>query len=217
MDCTQCEHYEKYEGVEKGVMYCKIWKDIAGSPSLCGIYGNLKKCSHFTPKAKPERKCETCRFSSYNNGGRCCADHPDTPPGMCDDDNGHARWQPIPEDAGTAEFVSDYRKYTELCQIPKPPKRKEQKMWKKLKHIIRMTGTAWLLYGLIFKLIIPLATISHPGVVLFWNKKLNESGSELTAIPEQNCWVFTIIVIGATVAGAYALHRATKWYWGGEK
>lgn len=77
--CKNCEYYEFYDGPErtadgkKAIMFCREKKRLG----CYEYYGNIDKCSNFTPKKPKEpepkkvrKQCLTCRYSHFNNETR---------------------------------------------------------------------------------------------------------------------------------------------------
>jgi len=107
--CKQCEHYQFYDGPEKpregtkAVMKCTSSErrerlEVDGH-IYSGIYDNIARppCSNFTPKKlEPEKSCENCYLSSYNNNNVGCMLHPEKPDGSCPPNYKH--WRPIPKE-----------------------------------------------------------------------------------------------------------------------
>ncbi len=81
---------------------------------------------------------------------------------------------------------------------------------KKLKHIIRMIGTAWHYYGVFL-----LCCLMNPFVVKFWMWATPKPFKDGSTIAEHlGAWLFTVLSLAAISALLYAHHCLTKWYFG---
>ena len=101
---------------------------------------------------------------------------------------------------------------------PKPPKKaKEKTMFKKVKHLIRMAGTCWLMYGLVFKFIIPVVTFANPHIVWLWISILGKDEKLEPTTEMLYAWFFTAMAIFFGCIFTYGLHKFTEFFFGEKK
>jgi len=101
--CKDCEYYRFYDGPEravdgkKAIMFCRERKRLG----CYEYYGNIDKCSDFTPKKpkepepkKVEKLCLTCRYSHFNSetSKLCSIAFPEIFE-KCDDN--FSEWKPV--------------------------------------------------------------------------------------------------------------------------
>ncbi len=106
MNCTECEHYKKYDGPKltksgkKAVMFCPKLAELDGCD---GYHYDTRLCGnkdYFTPKKPPAEKveedCNNCGRNRLKGDNSC-----DLP--KCDSD--YSGWIPIPEKPKEPEVV----------------------------------------------------------------------------------------------------------------
>ena len=201
---------------EKGKSDCKyISLSITREPcaSCFECLGHPKYTPNPKGPEKVERRCSNCKNKNnvMSNFKHCGGDwtYPNFTPKELP--------KPI-EPPKPAEKITD-RLCNVLPDFPlyhKPLKKaKEKAMWKKIKHLIRMAGTCWLLYG-----IVKLVILVNPFIYQLWHlvpmpwdgKEMTECWGN-TVLP----WVFSVMGIVAICAFVYGLHKFTEFFFGERK
>ena len=103
------------------------------------------------------------------------------------------------------------------CDMPKegpkkPQIKKEKTMFKRVKKIIRMAGTLWLMYGVFIAL-----RFIHPWIYKFWHSlPLNWESQKMTEWHGWTClpWLFTVAAIIVICVAFYSLHKFTDFFFG---
>ena len=151
-----------------------------------------------------EETCDNCGRTSMNGGLGCDVLYD------CAIDT-HSHWQPIekPKEEKTCAGCKP--------QKPKPPKQKENKMWKKLRYYGRRIETVWLLIGIYW-----LCKLANPYAFWYGSKGFNLVNHERELDPMATedmarAWFFTAISIAAILAALYGLDRLAAWWYGEEK
>jgi len=208
---------------EKGKSDCKyISLSITREPcaSCFECLGHPKYTPNPKGPEKVERRCSNCKNKNnvMSNFKHCGGDWtypnftPKEPPKPAEKpkENGPDYWNYTKAGSGQWTDISSPSK------INKPLKKaKEKTMWKKIKHLIRMAGTCWLLYG-----IVKLVILVNPFIYQLWHlvpmpwdgKEMTECWGN-TVLP----WVFSVMGIVAICAFVYGLHKFTEFFFGERK
>jgi len=242
MDCTGCEHYEKYEGDklvdgEKAVMRCNMPKKSSTGPHYGTLFIGTQPCMDgFTPKKpepeKPKEKpgCATISPEEYERqlaaqqaqssamyGGLLGGSYPF---------GGSAAQAARQQERLFGGEANNYSAW-----IPKKPKpiksRKERTMLKKTLHLYRMAGMLWLTYGhyIVMAWLTPwLVKVVNLGLGILPDVEKVVDGEYVMMPPRLiegawglfGAWAFTILAILAVCAFMWAWSKATK-FWYNEK
>ena len=140
-----------------------------------------------------EKNCNACRHSYDDDGNwKSC----------WEDCTGYSCWQPI---------------LYGVRSTPNP-KKKETKMWKKLRKRGRRITMAWDLFGLFL-----LCKLVNPWIYKFWHWALptmydgNEGSFDSKIGDCAGHWILTIASITAILGALYGLNRLAAWWYGEEK
>ena len=198
------------------------------------------------PKPKePEKACKNCRFSRANTGGNWCCQNCSGPKRKAWQPIPKPAEKEVNRKQSTAEYqmrlaqlqanppwMYNYKTGLEgfiggsvlhgpisaETDKPKPPKKaKEKTMFKKVKHLIRMAGTCWLMYGLVFKFIIPVVTFANPHIVWLWISILGKDEKLEPTTEMLYAWFFTAMAIFFGCIFTYGLHKFTEFFFGEKK
>ena len=154
-----------------------------------------------------EKNCNTCRYSYavaamlIDGKWKPC----------WEDCTGYSYWQPREKPMYVTSNLDGVR------STPNP-KKKETKMWKKLRKRGRRITMAWDLFGLFL-----LCKLVNPWIYKFWHLALptmydgNEGSFDYKIGDCAGHWILTIASIAAILSALYGLDRLAAWWYGEEK
>jgi hypothetical protein len=212
MDCRECEKYKSG---------CRIIKDYNETELANG------ECGCFTPKPaeKVEKKCATCRIFKLEPKVRQnhCWRVRELTIEQC--------WQPIPTQATPEEkvrksamdFINELETVGTIGNSgkvkwlnPQPPKRKDKKMIKKVRHLMRMAAVLWLLIG-VWKICVfanPLVAACGQKIWNTCNPQLTNEYDAANIVNIIASWTAAFLGISIVVGISIALNKFTKWFFG---
>ena len=144
-----------------------------------------------------EKNCNTCRHS-YDDDGKWKSCRKDCTGCYC--------WQPRVKPMYVTSNLDGVR------STPNP-KKKETKMWKKLRKRGRRITMAWDLFGVFL-----LCRLANPWMFKFWHWVMPPSALTDDEVGIHiGHWILTIASIAALLGALYGLNRLAAWWYGEEK